>query len=114
VDSTTVEHRLAAEGADYLLLAGVNDANLQEFARLSGCRVILRGDNLILSGDVNDVERALPVASSSSSRRALASPSTWTTSAGPSRPTEPAAGPVVPPAATARRRWRSDRSCWPV
>ncbi|HSJ06540.1 MAG TPA: PhoH family protein [Longimicrobiales bacterium] len=61
MDSTTVEHRLAAEGADYLLLAGVNDAHLQEFARLSGCRVILRGDDLILSGDVNDVERALPV-----------------------------------------------------
>jgi phosphate starvation-inducible protein PhoH and related proteins len=62
VDSTTVEHRLAAEGADYLLLSGVNDANLQELARLSGCRVILRGDDLILSGGVNDVERALPVA----------------------------------------------------
>jgi phosphate starvation-inducible protein PhoH and related proteins len=62
VDSTTVEHRLGAEGADYLLLAGVNDANLQELARLSGCRVILRGDDLILSGDVNDVERLLPVA----------------------------------------------------
>ena len=62
MDSTTVEHRLAAEGADYLLLAGVNDAHLLELARLSGCRVILRGDDLILSGDVNDVERALPVA----------------------------------------------------
>jgi phosphate starvation-inducible PhoH-like protein len=62
VDSTTVEHRLAAEGADYLLLAGVNDAHLQELARLSGCRVILRGDTLLLSGEVNDVERALPVA----------------------------------------------------
>ena len=62
MDSTTVEHRLGAEGADYLLLAGVNDAHLQELARLSGCRVILRGDTLILSGDVNDVERALPVA----------------------------------------------------
>src|SRR5919108_2153346 len=62
VDSTTVEHRLGAESADYLLLAGVNDAHLQELARLSGCRVILRGDTLILSGDVNDVERALPVA----------------------------------------------------
>jgi phosphate starvation-inducible protein PhoH and related proteins len=61
-DSTTVEHRLPAEGADYLLLAGVNDAHLQELARLSACRVILRGDDLILSGDVNDVERALPVA----------------------------------------------------
>src|SRR5512136_1213987 len=62
LDSTTVEHRLSAEGADYLLLAGVNDNNLQELARLSRSRVILRGDHLILSGDVADVERALPVA----------------------------------------------------
>jgi phosphate starvation-inducible protein PhoH and related proteins len=62
VDSTTVEHRLDAEGADFLLLAGVNDAHLQELARLSGCRIILRGDNLILSGDVNNVERVLPAA----------------------------------------------------
>jgi phosphate starvation-inducible PhoH-like protein len=62
VDSTTVEHRLPTEGADYLLLAGVNDANLQELARQSGCRVILRGDHMILSGGVMDVERALPVA----------------------------------------------------
>jgi phosphate starvation-inducible protein PhoH and related proteins len=62
VDSTTVEHRVGAEGADYLLLAGVNDAHLLEIARQSGCRVVLRGDDLILSGDVNDVERALPVA----------------------------------------------------
>jgi phosphate starvation-inducible PhoH-like protein len=61
-DSTTVEHRVSAEGADYLALAGVNDANLQELARLSSVRVILRGDNILLSGDVNDVERALPVA----------------------------------------------------
>jgi phosphate starvation-inducible PhoH-like protein len=57
-----VEHRLNAEGADYLLLAGVNDAHLQELARLSGCRVILRGDHLILSGELSDVERAVPVA----------------------------------------------------
>jgi phosphate starvation-inducible PhoH-like protein len=62
VDSTTVEHRLPTEGADYLLLAGVNDVNLQELARQSGCRVILRGDHMILSGGVNEVERALPVA----------------------------------------------------
>jgi phosphate starvation-inducible PhoH-like protein len=61
-DGTTVEHRISAEGADYLLLAGVNDAHLQELARLSGCRVILRGDHLILSGDVADVERAVAVA----------------------------------------------------
>ncbi|HUF50945.1 MAG TPA: PhoH family protein [Longimicrobiales bacterium] len=61
-DSTTVEHRIPAEGADYLSLAGVNDANLLELARLSSCRVILRGDDLILSGDGADVERAVPVA----------------------------------------------------
>ncbi len=62
MDATTVEHRLSAEGADYLLLAGVNDAHLQELAKRSGCRVILRGDYLILSGDLADVERATPVA----------------------------------------------------
>ena len=62
MEATTVEHRISAEGADYLLLAGVNDAHLQELARLSACRVILRGDHLILSGDVGDVERAAPVA----------------------------------------------------
>ena len=49
--STTIQHRVPAEGADYLTLAGVNDANLQELARLSGCRVILRGDHLVLSGE---------------------------------------------------------------
>jgi phosphate starvation-inducible PhoH-like protein len=62
VDSATVEHRLQAEGADFLLLAGVNDAHLQELARLANCRVILRGDHLILSGEMADVERAVPVA----------------------------------------------------
>lgn len=62
MEATTVEHRLNAEGADYLLLAGVNDAHLQELARLSGCRVILRGDHVILSGEVADVERTAPVA----------------------------------------------------
>ena len=57
-----VEHRLDAEGADQQMLAGINDANLQELAKASGCRVILRGDHLILSGEVNDVERCVPVA----------------------------------------------------
>lgn len=61
-NGTTIQHRVPAEGADYLALAGVNDANLQELARLSGCRVILRGDHLILSGELEDVERATPVA----------------------------------------------------
>ena len=60
--TNVVEHRLPAEGVDYLLLAGVNDANLQELARISGCRVVLRGDHLVLSGPLEDVERAAPVA----------------------------------------------------
>jgi phosphate starvation-inducible protein PhoH and related proteins len=62
MDGNTVEHRLDAEGADQQTLAGVNDGNLQELAKLSGCRVILRGDHLILSGEIGDVERAAPVA----------------------------------------------------
>jgi phosphate starvation-inducible protein PhoH and related proteins len=61
-ESTIIQHRLPSEGADYLLLAGVNDANLQELARQTGCRVILRGDYLILSGELVDVEQAIPVA----------------------------------------------------
>jgi phosphate starvation-inducible PhoH-like protein len=62
LESSTIEHRIDAEGADYLTLAGVNDAHLQELAKLSNCRVILRGDHLILSGDLADVERTVPVA----------------------------------------------------
>lgn len=58
----TTQYRLPVEGADYQLLTGVNDANLQELARLSGCRVILRGENLVLSGEPGAVERAVPVA----------------------------------------------------
>ena len=62
MESSTVEHRIDAEGADYLTLAGVNDSHLQELAKLGNCRVILRGDQLILSGDIADVERTVPVA----------------------------------------------------
>lgn len=62
MDGNTVEHRLDAEGADQQTLAGINDSNLQELAKASGCRVILRGDHLILSGEVNEVERTVPVA----------------------------------------------------
>ncbi|MGK7310853.1 MAG: PhoH family protein [Candidatus Longimicrobiales bacterium M2_2A_002] len=61
-EPTVIQHRLPSEGADYLLLAGVNDAHLQELAKQTGCRVILRGDYLILSGELADVERAIPVA----------------------------------------------------
>lgn len=58
---TMVEHRLDTEGADPLLLAGVNDANMQGLARLFGIRVILRGERLLLSGALEGVEQAVPV-----------------------------------------------------
>jgi phosphate starvation-inducible PhoH-like protein len=62
VEPQTIQHRLPVEGADYQLLAGVNDSNLQELARTSGCRVILRGEYLVLSGGLPAVERTIPVA----------------------------------------------------
>jgi phosphate starvation-inducible PhoH-like protein len=58
---TIVEHRLDTEGADQLMLAGVNDRNIQEISRLFGVRAVLRGDHLILSGELEAVERAVPV-----------------------------------------------------
>ena len=60
-EQTIIEHRLDAEGADHLLLAGVNDANMQALAQEYGIRVILRGDHLILSGEVERLERAVPL-----------------------------------------------------
>ena len=58
----TVTQKLSAEGADMLTLAGVNDANLIELARLLSVKVSLRGDQLTLSGAPEHVERAAPVA----------------------------------------------------
>lgn len=60
-DGTMIEHRLDAEGVDHLLLAGVNDRNIQEVHRLFGIRVVLRGDRVLLSGPLDAVERAVPV-----------------------------------------------------
>ncbi|MQA90776.1 MAG: AAA family ATPase [Gemmatimonas sp.] len=62
VKSGTIQHRISAEGADPLLLAGVNDANLLELARVCGCRVVLRDDQLLLSGGLDEIERVVPVA----------------------------------------------------
>jgi len=62
VSDGTVTHKLSAEGADMLTLAGVNDANLIELARLLSVKVSLRGDQLTLSGAPEHVERATPVA----------------------------------------------------
>ena len=47
---TDVTHRLSAEGADPLALAGVNDRNLQELERMTGVRVSVRGDQVTLAG----------------------------------------------------------------
>jgi phosphate starvation-inducible PhoH-like protein len=58
---TIVEHRLDTEGADQLMLAGVNDRNIQELSRLFGVRAVLRGKQLILSGSLEAVEAAVPV-----------------------------------------------------
>ncbi len=57
----SVHHRLSAEGADPLLLAGVNDVNLLELERELGVRATLRGDTVNLGGSVEQVERAMPV-----------------------------------------------------
>jgi phosphate starvation-inducible PhoH-like protein len=61
-NNTPVQHRIPADGADPLSLSGVNDANLLELGRRTGLRVVLRDDHLLLSGDLKDVERAVPVA----------------------------------------------------
>ncbi|MHB1328604.1 MAG: PhoH family protein [Gemmatimonadales bacterium] len=50
--------RFSTEGADPLLLAGVNDANLVELGRMLGVRAALRGDVLTVSGPAEQVERA--------------------------------------------------------
>ena len=59
--SDDVTHRLSTEGADPLLFAGVNDANLQELQRTLGVRVSFRGDALALTGTSEQVDRATAV-----------------------------------------------------
>jgi len=59
--SSMIEHRLDAEGADFLLLSGVNDAHIHQLAQLFEIRVVLRGDQVILSGVLESVERSIPV-----------------------------------------------------
>src|SRR5688572_11166096 len=44
------------------MLAGVNDSNLLELARISGTRVVLRDDHLLISGSLEATEKAAPVA----------------------------------------------------
>jgi phosphate starvation-inducible protein PhoH and related proteins len=56
-----IQHKLSTEGADPLLLAGVNDGNLAELQRTLGVRVSFRGDTITLAGPLEQVERATPV-----------------------------------------------------
>jgi phosphate starvation-inducible PhoH-like protein len=60
--SEEVTHRISAEGADFLALAGVNDSNLMELENATGVRVSLRGDRVTLAGEVVAVETATRVA----------------------------------------------------
>jgi phosphate starvation-inducible PhoH-like protein len=57
-----ITHRVNTEGADLLTIAGVNDANLIELARITGVKVSLRGEALTLTGPLGPVERATPLA----------------------------------------------------
>ena len=61
MNSEDVRHTLNAEGADPLLLAGVNEANFAEIQRALGVRVSQRGDALTLVGTAAQLERATPV-----------------------------------------------------
>ena len=56
-----ITHRVSTEGADQLLVAGVNDANLFELQRATGARASIRGDAVSLTGTLEQVERATPV-----------------------------------------------------
>lgn len=60
--SSNITHRLSAEGADLLVLAGVNDLNLHELERATGVRAWLRGDQVTLAGAIEAVERAAGIA----------------------------------------------------
>jgi phosphate starvation-inducible PhoH-like protein len=60
-DANDIVHRLSTEGADPLLLGGVNDVNLLELQRALGVRATLRGDTLTLGGTLDQIERATPV-----------------------------------------------------
>ena len=59
-----VTHRVPAEGADPLVLAGVNDENLLALEKAAGVQVALRGDHVMVSGPLEAVENAVTIASS--------------------------------------------------
>jgi len=62
VSATPTTVRVPIEGVDQLLLAGVNDANLVELARITGTRVALRGEALTLTGESDQAMRGEAIA----------------------------------------------------
>ncbi len=56
-----VRQQFTAEGADPLLLAGVNDVNFLELQRALGVRVSQRGDQITVGGTAEQIEKATPV-----------------------------------------------------
>src|SRR5437867_2590317 len=62
VSDDIISQKLSTEGADPLTLAGVNDGNLVELARLGGVKVALRGDLMTISGPTDFVSRAVGIA----------------------------------------------------
>ena len=54
----SVTRKLNTEGADLLTLAGVNDTNLIELARIGGVKVSLRGETMTLTGPEDLIDRA--------------------------------------------------------
>ncbi|MFL5563124.1 MAG: PhoH family protein [Gemmatimonadaceae bacterium] len=58
----TETRRIPAEGADMLILAGVNDSNLVELSRVANVKVSLRGDTLTVQGSPDAVGRATQIA----------------------------------------------------
>ena len=57
-----VTQRISIEGADPLLLGGVNDVNFSELERATSARVSLRGESLTITGTAEQVDRAASVA----------------------------------------------------
>jgi phosphate starvation-inducible protein PhoH and related proteins len=62
VSDEHVTQKISTEGADPLTLAGVNDGNLVELARLGGVKIALRGDTMTISGVADFVERSVAIA----------------------------------------------------
>ena len=57
----SVQHKLDVEGMDPLLFTGVNDSNLHRISSLYKVRLTLRGDQLLVSGSLSQVEDTIPL-----------------------------------------------------